>query len=121
MIVRKELNPHGYPETQEVAANLDTLLDRINKIRSAWGKPMTVTSGLRNQVDQDRINPSAPKSKHLIGAAADILDIKGDLYHWLKGDSSILEQVQLWCEEGTNGWVHFQILPPKSEKRWFLP
>lgn len=121
MIIRKELNPHSYPETAEVSGNLDTLLQRINVVRTAWGRPMTVTSGLRSQADQDRINPGAPKSKHLIGAAVDIADSTGDLYRWLKSDPSILERAQLWCEAGTIGWCHFQIFPPKSGKRWFLP
>ena len=121
MISPQELNPHGYDTTPEVDDNLATLLSRINQVRTAWGKPMVVTSGLRSQADQARINPSAPKSKHLIGAAVDIADADGSLNAWLKADSSILEGAQLWCEERQGGWQHFQIFPPGSGHRWFFP
>lgn len=117
-ILATELNPHGYETTQEQSDNLATLLIRINKIRDLWGRPMIVTSGLRSEADQARINPGAPKSKHLIGAACDIAD-DGKLKIWLKSNPGVL--VDLWCEEGTIGWVHFQIFPPKSGRRWFLP
>ena len=121
MIVAKELNPHSYPTTEEQDANLAILLERINQVRTAWGKPMTVTSGLRSDADQQRINPSAPRSNHLKGAAVDISDDGLELTAWLKADPSILEDAQLWCEEGNRNWVHFAIFPPKSGKRWFLP
>jgi uncharacterized protein YcbK (DUF882 family) len=122
MIALNELNPHGYPTTDEIDANLQTLLDRVNVIRAAWGKPMTVTSGLRSQADQQRINPKAPKSNHLMGAAVDIYDPDLSLTAWLKeNDSQILVDNQLWCEQGNKNWVHFQIFPPRSGNRWFLP
>lgn len=122
MIELKELNPNGYPTTSEIDNNLKTLLERVNKIRAEWGKPMKVTSGLRSQADQQRINPAAPKSKHLIGAAVDIYDPDLSLTKWLKeNDSQRLVIAELWCEEGNKNWVHFQCFPPKSGKRWFLP
>lgn len=122
MIELKELNSHGYPTTPEIDNNLQILLERVNKIRAEWGKPMTVTSGLRSQTDQQRLNPSAPKSNHLIGAAVDIYDPDLSLTAWLKENSSKrLIEAQLWCEEGNKNWVHFQIYPPHSGNRWFLP
>ncbi len=121
MISASELNPHGYPVTPEIAGNLDKLLVAINKVRSAWGKPLTVTSGLRSDADQARINPKAPKSKHLIGAAVDISDPSGALYDWLKANPEVLEDAGLWCEERQGGWQHFQVIPPGSGKRWFIP
>lgn len=122
MISMKELNPHGYPVDSETQDNLNTLLERVNHIRTAWAKPMTVTSGLRSAEDQQRINPSAPKSKHLTGQAVDISDPHLELTAWLKGDGAKLcEQIGLWMEEGNSNWVHFQIVPPKSGRRWFLP
>jgi hypothetical protein len=61
------------------------------------------------------------KSLHLRGAAVDIADPSGKLMLWCKSNVDILEQVGLWCEEGTKGWVHFQSQPPRSGKRFFLP
>lgn len=121
MISASELNLHKYLTTEEQDKNLAVLLRRINVIRAAWGRPMTVTSGLRSEADQKRINPIATKSNHLIGAAVDISDPHGELYAWLKEDSTILIDATLWCEENTVGWVHFQIFTPKSGRRWFFP
>ena len=122
MVTLQELNPHKYDTSSEVDANLNVLLDKINKIRSAWGKPMIITSGLRSEADQQRINPSAPKSHHLTGEACDISDPQLELTSWLKGDGAQLaEEIGLWFEEGNKNWVHAQIVPPHSNNRWFLP
>lgn len=122
MIELKELNPHDYDTTPEIDNNLQILLERVNKIRTEWGKPMTVTSGLRSMADQQRINPSAPKSNHLIGAAVDIYDPDLSITAWLKeNDSERLIEAELWCEQGNKNWIHFQIYPPHSGNRWFLP
>lgn len=123
MISLQELNPHGYPTTPEIDSNLSVLLTRINMIRTQWGKPMTVTSALRSQADQDRINPHAPKSNHLLGAACDILDSNQELQKWCKANEFVLESVGLWMEDfsATPNWCHFQIYPPKSGHRWFMP
>lgn len=121
MISAQELNPHNYPTTNEQSTNLAALLVAINKIRTAWGKPMIVTSGLRSEVDQQRINPKAPKSNHLIGAAVDIADADGSLNAWCKANESELVAAGLWCEERMGSWQHFQIYPPHSEHRWFYP
>lgn len=122
MIELKELNPKGYPTTPEIDSNLQILLERVNKIRVLWDKPMTITSGLRSQADQQRINPAAPKSKHLLGQAVDIYDPDLSLTAWLKENgSNRLVDAQLWCEEGNRNWVHFQCVSPRSGNRWFLP
>jgi hypothetical protein len=122
MIELKELNSKAYPTTPEIDSNLQILLERVNKIRVEWGKPMKVTSGLRSQADQQRINPAAPKSKHLLGQAVDIYDPDLSLTAWLKENGSQrLIDAQLWCEEGNRNWVHFQCVSSKSGNRWFLP
>lgn len=108
-------------QTDEIKENLEVLLEKINRVRLAYEKPLTVTSGLRSDADQARINPKAPKSNHLKGAAIDILDPFADLYHWAKANESLLVEIGLWMEERRGGWLHFQIFPPKSQRRWFNP
>lgn len=114
----------------EVQKNLGTLVERVNKVRGLWGKPMIVTSGLRTMEDHLRIYASKGvtdpakipmRSRHLIGAAVDIADDGLILTRWLKDNPSILEDARLWCEEGNKNWVHFQTVPPLSGARWFLP
>ncbi len=127
MISLKELNPKSYPTTEEIDGNLAILLERLNKIRTAWAKPMTVTSGLRSQAQQDGLISSgksnAPKSKHLMGQAADIYDPKGELKAYILANTSLIEEIGLWCEafDSTPTWIHFQIVPPKSGNRFFIP
>ena len=123
MISLQELNPHKYPTTPEVDKNLQVLLDRLNVVRGVWGKPMIVTSGLRSEADQQRINPSAPQSKHLTGQAADISDPDGSLKEWVKANLPLMARVGLWMEEfsHTPTWVHFQTVAPRSGNRIFIP
>lgn len=124
----------GHPESSipaEHLANLNLLLAKVNIIRSKWNQPMTVTSGYRSLAehlaiyakkgitDQSKI---PMKSKHLYGQAVDIYDPDLSLTKWLKeNNSQVLVDAGLWCEEGNKNWVHFQILPPNSGNRWFLP
>lgn len=121
---RFEKLPKGIQE------NLKVTLERVNKIRTAWNKPMQVTSGVRTIEDHLRIYKEKGitdlkkipmQSKHLTGQAVDIYDPKLELTAWLKQEPKRLEEAQLWCEEGNKNWVHFQTEPPKSGKRWFLP
>jgi len=117
--------------------NLEELLTRINKVRAAWNKPMTVTSGYRSMQDHLRIYSkinaerkakglpelTVPKgSKHLIGAAVDISDPDGSLYQWCQDNEKLLSDIGLWMEiKDDQKRVHFQIFPPKSGNRFFKP
>jgi len=117
--------------------NLMVLLERINKIRTAYNKPMIVTSGLRTMEDHLRIYKQIAErnnvpfdqskvpmgSQHLKGAAVDISDPKQELQKWVKDNIQLLEEVGLWCEhfDYTSNWVHFQCHPPKSGNRFFKP
>lgn len=133
MISMDELLNHKYSlekQTDEIQKNLPILLERVNKIRTLWDKPMIVTSGLRTMEDHLRIykekgitDPAKipMKSRHLIGAAVDIYDPELGITAWLKADESILTDAELWCEEGNKNWLHVQIFPPASNNRWFLP
>lgn len=109
--------------TQEQKDNLKILLERINKVRTKYGKPMKVNDGLRIVVGS-----GAAKSNHFICAAIDI-DDDDSLYmwKWCLANLDFLQEVGLWMEDprwthGTAGtWMHFQIVPPKSGKRIYVP
>lgn len=123
MITLKELNPKDYMTSIEVDEHLEKLLAAMNIVRKAYGKPMTVTSGLRSVEDQTRINPKAMKSKHLSGQACDIADPKGELQAWIRKNMKVLEEAGLYLEDfkSTPGWVHFQCAAPGSGLRIFKP
>jgi len=127
MIKLEELNKKGIEVDSIVESNLVTLMQRLNKVRELWGRPMIVTSGLRTPEQQQNLikagKTNATKSKHLVGAAADIYDPEGALKEWLLENPDVLEEANLWCEHwsATPTWVHFQIFPPLSGNRWFIP
>ena len=55
--------------TDQISDNLDILLQKINVVRTAYGKPMKVTSGWRPASINGMIKGAAPRSNHTIGAA----------------------------------------------------
>lgn len=112
--------------------NIMILLERINRIRSAYNKSMIVTSPYRSMADHLRIykekgitDPAKipMKSRHLYGQAVDISDPNRELQKWCKANEALLVTIGLWMEDfsATPNWCHFQTEPPKSGKRWFLP
>ena len=115
----------------DVQNNLNDLLVKINKVRLAYGKPMIVTSGLRTTKHHLEIYarkgiypPKVPmKSNHLSGRAVDFSDSDGKLKAWVKDNIKLIEEIGLWLEDfsATKTWCHFQINPPKSGKRFFMP
>lgn len=132
MITLQELNLKNFKLNEEQEKNILILHEKINKVRVLYGKPMVVTSGVRDIEDHKRIyrekgitdDAKIPmKSKHLFAQACDIADPKGELAKWCHDNIKHLEDIGLWCEdtEVTKGWVHFQIVSPKSGSRFFKP
>lgn len=131
MITKQELNPKGFTLDEIQSKNIETLLHRINQVRILFAKPMLITSGVRTIEDHLRIYAEkgiTDKSKvpmgsmHLIGAACDVLDLKGELMDWCRKNEKQLEIIGLWIEDDPSvPRVHFQIFPPKSGSRFFKP
>lgn len=131
MITLQELNPKNVPLTPTLEANLKAYLEKINKFRAAYARPMICTSGLRSLEDHKRIYREKAKgnatyripmgSKHLSAQAADFADPDGKLMQFCKDNVPLLEAIGLWIEEGTVGWVHLQSVPPGSGRRFFKP
>lgn len=127
MISLSELNSHNYPTDDTIDANLQILLEKMNKVRSAYNIPMIVTSGLRSQEQQDGLiaagKSNAPHSKHLTGQACDIADADRNLTQWVQDNMDLMIEIGLWFEDfnSTPTWVHFQVVSPASGKRVFIP
>lgn len=111
--------------------NLKILHAKLNKVRTLYAKPMVPTSIYRTLSDHLRIykqlgitdkSKIPMRSKHLSGEAIDIHDPRGELMDWCKSNVKALEEIGLWCEErDEKKRVHFQIVPPRSGRRFFLP
>ena len=110
------------PLTTEMKQNLDILLVAANKLRAYWGKPLTVSSGYRPASINEAVG-GAKKSNHMICAAVDFKDADGSLARFLISRLDVLESCGLYLEspDKTPGWVHVQIVAPKSGRRVFLP
>ena len=134
MITLKELNPTNSPVSEEIQKNMDDLLIKLNKFRTAYSIPMKVTSGLRTMSDHERIYKSINDkrkdkgldpikipmgSAHLNGLACDFADPQGTLYNWAFSNQKLLEEIGLWAEADTEGWLHLQSRP--AHNRFFKP
>lgn len=116
---------------KEIQENLNQLFLKVNIIRKEYGKPMIVTSGLRTKKHHLEIYakkgiypPKVPmKSNHLFGRAVDFADADGKLKKWVKENIKLFEEIGLYMEDfsATKTWLHVQINPPKSGKRFFMP
>lgn len=101
-----------YPLTSELVSNLEQLLVAVNKVRTAYGKPMYVSSGYRPG-KYNKVAGGAAKSSHLSCQAVDFLDKDKKLAEFCLKNLPLLEKAGLWMEDpiSTNGWVHLQTRP----------
>lgn len=118
--------------TQEQKDNFAILLERVNKVRALWGKPMIITNTIRTMEEHLAIyakkgitdkSKIPMKSKHLFAAACDVSDPDLELTQWLQDNPQVMEDCDIWCELGNSNWSHIQIQPFGSYKaggsRWF--
>lgn len=107
----------------DLVRNANTIVPRANDLLSKFGEYRGVNSGYRTPEDQARINPGAPKSKHLTCEAVDLEDKDGRLKSFCKSNLGALASIGLWMEDpaSTPTWVHIQCVPSKSGNRIFIP
>ena len=122
-----EVNPHNYKTNPSMDKNLKVLYSRALELQEAIGRDLLITSGLRSDEQQQELiaqgKSNAPHSKHCAGAALDLLDEDGSLGKWALDNLDFLTTMGIWIEDPshTNGWLHIQIMAPKSGKRVFIP
>jgi len=65
----------------------------------------------------------AKNSLHKRGLAIDIYDPNNYIDRYLQHNLGLLEGLEVWLElpASTYGWSHWQVLPPPSNKRIFIP
>lgn len=118
---RDKLYPKEY--TQEISDNVDKMLVILNQVRTKYGKPMHVSSGWRPVAVNSKLSNAGKKSNHTLGLACDFKDSDGKLKDWVIENLKWLASIGLYFEDFnyTKGWVHMQIVPPKSKRRIFVP
>jgi hypothetical protein len=101
-----------FPLTPELEVNLLDLIPRINKVRTAYGKPMTVSSGYRpGHYNSDA--HGAANSPHKTCQAVDFHDSDGELKRWCLAHMDVLKDAGLFMEspDSTPTWLHLQSRP----------
>lgn len=143
MLKMEDLLNHKYQFADQDVPVQDDLMDtlaKVNKVEAQCPiKNWIGTSGLRTMADHLRIyrekaekagvpfdeSKVPKKSKHLFGQAWDIADPGLKITAWLKANPQVLDEADLYCEEGNSNWVHFQSKAFGSYKpggtRWFNP
>jgi hypothetical protein len=127
-----KLTPHQiltssnkYPEretslecTVEVRNNAQLLCDRVLALLAdlGWDKALTLTSGFRTKSSNDKTSNAGAMSRHLLGAACDILDDKDQtLAKLIQSREDLLVKHGLYTEHLSKtvgkytNWVHLEI------------
>ena len=109
--------------SEELQVNGKNLLDKLNQVRTLYGKPMYVNSGYRRQSDNDATANASKASKHMLLLACDFRDNDGELRKWCLEHLQQLKDIGIYLEDfrWTPNWVHMQIVAPGSGKRIFIP
>ena len=121
---------HAHELTAELRSNATLMIARANALLLHAVLPGVVNSGWRPQAVNAAVangRTLSPvllsSSKHLSCQAIDLDDAHGALDAWCMRNLLVLEEIGLWLEhpEGTPGWCHVQVVPPRSGRRVFMP
>lgn len=101
--------------------NAQRTIDAANAILAKFGAKRHVVSGWRPAAINAATRGAAPNSKHTLCQAIDLEDNNKELMNYLLNNQDVMEQIGIWCErsQDTRTWVHMQIVPPGSGKRFF--
>jgi uncharacterized protein YcbK (DUF882 family) len=130
MITKEEILK-GKKLPEKYKQNFDVLFYKVNVLRDFRNSPMIVTSGFRTIEDHLRIYESKGilkkdipmQSNHLKCLSIDVLDNDRSHARWIMNNIALCENIGLWFEDFfvTKNWVHIQVVPPLSNKRFFIP
>jgi hypothetical protein len=101
-----------YALTPDLEKNLGKLLVALNLFRTAYKKPMVVSSGYRPGRYNEKAG-GATKSAHLSCEACDFKDADGAIKQFVLDKPKILVDCGLYMEHpaDTPTWCHLQIRP----------
>lgn len=118
---RDKTYPADY--TQEISDNLDKLLIIVNKIQQAYGTKFSIDSGWRSPAINAGTPGAATNSTHMRGLAVDVADHDGSIMKWTLANLQLMKDLGVHMEswEWTPTWTHFQIVPPHSGNRIYIP
>jgi hypothetical protein len=109
--------------TDGMRTDAKTTIDRANALLASFGHDRGIASGWRPFEVNRLVSGAATHSNHTLCRAIDIVDGDGSLDEWAIDNVESLIKIGLWQEmpSSTPGWAHFQIVPPHSGNRVFIP
>lgn len=117
----QHLKGHEMELTEDIKTNAAIICDKANQLIAEFGEDRGLRSGWRPAAVNHAAGGSM-RSRHMTGQAVDIEDNDGLLDAFCKQNIGLLEQLELWLEDGaTPTWCHVQCLPPRSGRRFFIP
>lgn len=108
----------------EVVEHLNELALFLDEMREAWGKPIYISSGFRNEKLNSAIKGSSPTSVHLIGYGVDLY-VSGGKAEMDKFGKFLIDYLkdkkfdQLLREKSSNGgyWYHLGLYGNSGSQR----
>ena len=110
---------------EEIKSHLVQLVEELlDPLREAWGSAIKVNSGFRCSRLNRALKGSSPTSAHLVGFAADLVPMNGDItgfkkfcVKWLKENN--IQFDQCICETNGQGaqWVHLGLFNLSMQQR----
>lgn len=122
--------------TPDIIANATATVGAWNRLLAIYCKDTNeprpdVRSGWRPPAVNAKTPGAATNSQHMTGRAGDMGDSHKKLAEWVKAHPEICSECGLWFEdpfsirpdgsEFTPTWVHGQIVPPRSGRRFYIP
>lgn len=111
--------------TPELQGNAKAMVQRIDAyLTDLLGKDYQVKVNDGYRLPNDLPKNGSPTSWHYRCGAIDLDDdTQGSLWDLVSSKLDLLTKHNLYMEDPrwTPGWLHFQIYPPKSGKRIFIP
>ena len=103
------------PTDDTIKQNIFTLAQELDKVREAWGSPILVTSWYRPPAINRAIG-GATRSQHILGKAADIKPVQGDLYKFQDWLDKVAWKGKALGYGAKKGFVHVDLRP--GHIRW---
>lgn len=118
---RDKLYPGEFTVTIE--QNAYTTVAAGNELLDAANLDREYTSGWRPLEINSKTHGSSVNSKHITAEAGDLEDKDGKLAAWCLANQNILKSLGIYIEspDHTPGWLHYQIVGPKSGRTVFIP